>query len=166
MPNKISRRLLPKFLILFVLGCLLFVPLENDTHAVFVSCNTCVNNHNSALTQCDIARDTCKNTCDATGGGGYGDVPTCKAACDNTHNTCYFNAGMNEGDCFLDCVPGGGGGGTGGGLTKTPCVNACYAARLSCYGNQGVPDAEDCILEGNPYPICCYNQFQECLAGC
>ncbi len=37
MQNKISSRLLLKFLVLTVFGCLFFLPLENDVQAVFVS---------------------------------------------------------------------------------------------------------------------------------
>ena len=167
MRRKRGLRLPLMFLIVgtFV-SCLLLAPSPKLVQATFVSCATCTTNHNTALTNCDIARDNCKANCVSTGGGAWGDVPSCQAACENTWNQCTFNAGMGETNCFLTCTPGSGGGGTGGGLTKTPCVNACYAQRTQCFGNQGIPDAEDCINEGTAYPICCYNQFQDCLAGC
>lgn len=160
MRRKTKLRLSLMFTIIAtVLCCLFLVTPPKTVQATFASCATCEANHNTALTQCDISRETCRASC------APGDS-ICTSACDNAWNQCRFSAGMNETDCFLTCVPGGGGGGTGGGLTKTPCVNACYAARLQCFGNHGIPDAEECINEGNSYAVCCYNAFQECLAGC
>lgn len=166
MQKKTTRRLLLKFLVLILFSGGFFL-LEPETNVqAFVSCSSCTASYQTRLTQCDTDRDTCYSNCDSNFYP-YLDAATCKSnRCDPAWSACRWSAGLTETDCYLTCTPGSGGGGTGGGLTKTPCVNACYAQRVACFGNQGIPDAEDCVNEGTHYAVCCYEQFQGCLEGC
>lgn len=139
-------RIFRRLLILFVLTSCLFVATSPMHERILAAtCLSCDENRYTCDMSCDLAFESCQiNT-------SYSyclfQWETCKDNCYGTYSNCLNFCTFNE------PPPGGGGGSQGcSGQFKTPCQQACYAAKL------------DCIRSGSG--TTCGEDFTACMNGC
>jgi hypothetical protein len=141
------RKLYGKLLTLGILAaCLWFFTTSRPAYA-FASCESCSENFYYASYQCDIGNWPVSSSWEDC-------MREARATRDSCLNWCDF-AG-----------PGGGGGAGSQSRTKTPCMQACHAARSECRTNQGIPDVEDCLATGESAIFCCHQAFSDCMSNC
>lgn len=152
MISATMRRVFIKALTLAVLGgCTFFFATPRIVVGEDIYCESCEGSYFAAVANCEAQLTACMMSYD-------------QSYCEAQEIQCLVNAGQGRDGCASGCAwrPTSGGGGH---MTKTPCQQACYAARVDCHQN-GSPDIEDCLNSGETIIWCCHQPFLDCMAGC